>query len=109
MRSRFNFILGLFALGLSVAVLAPMDAQGDSPNRGLTQEALDELQDIGDGWVKHTFDPDGGDGPICIAGTPFSAFTRAGNPAKVLILLRSPGATRGSGWNLGLRLQGQPV
>ena len=38
--------------------------------------------DVGDGWTKHTFDPDGGNGPICMAGTPFSAFTRAGNPSR---------------------------
>ena len=31
--------------------------------------------DVGDGWTKHSFDPAGGAGPICIAGTPFSAFT----------------------------------
>ena len=89
MRSRFNFTLGLLALGLSVAVLAPTGAEGDSKNRGLTDEAAQELkdagvdkylgeftpvssEDVGDGWVKHTFDPDGGDGPICIAGTPTS-------------------------------------
>jgi hypothetical protein len=49
-------------------------------------------QDVGDGWVKHTYDPQAGDGPICIAGTPFSAFTRAGNPAKLLIMLQGGGA-----------------
>jgi hypothetical protein len=114
MRFRFNFILGLFALGLSVAVLAPSGAEGQkgdfsNPNRGLTQNALDELsaagvdkylgdftpvssEDVGDGWTKHAFDPDGGDGPVCISGTPFSAFTRAGNPAKVLIMLQGGGA-----------------
>ena len=86
MRSRFKFGLGLMALGLSLAVLVPTAAEADSnnfnnSNRGLTQEALDELhdagvdkylgkftpaasEDVGDGWVKHTFDPDGGDGPV---------------------------------------------
>jgi len=49
-------------------------------------------EDVGDGWTKHTFDPDGGDGPICIAGTPFSAFTRAGNPTKLLIFEQGGGA-----------------
>jgi hypothetical protein len=106
---RFNFTLGLLALGLSLAVLVPTGAEGDSPNRGLTQEAEDELrdagvdkylgaftpagsEDVGDGWVKHSFDPDGGNGPICIAGTPYSVFTREGNPAKLLILLQGGGA-----------------
>jgi len=48
--------------------------------------------DVGDGWTKHTFDPAGGDGPICIAGTPFSAFTRQGNPSKLLIFEQGGGA-----------------
>jgi hypothetical protein len=76
---------------------------------GLTTEAFIELQeagvnkylgeftpasstDVGDGWTKHTFDPDGRNGPICIAGTPFSAFTRAGNPSKLLIFEQGGGA-----------------
>jgi hypothetical protein len=48
--------------------------------------------DVGDGWTKHTFDTDGGNGPICIAGTAFSAFTRAGNPSKLLIFEQGGGA-----------------
>ncbi|MDH3588045.1 MAG: pectinacetylesterase family protein [Gammaproteobacteria bacterium] len=49
-------------------------------------------EDVGDGWTKHTFDPDGGNGPICIAGTPFSAFTRQGNPSRLLIFEQGGGA-----------------
>jgi hypothetical protein len=92
------------------AVLLPGMAAADSKNKGLSQQALDELRDsgvdkylgeftpisstdAGDGWVKHTFDPDGGDGPICIAGTSFSAFTREGQETdKLLILLQGGGA-----------------
>lgn len=48
--------------------------------------------DVGDGWTKHTFDTDGGDGPICVAGTPFSVFTREGNPKKLLIFEQGGGA-----------------
>ncbi|MGB5367646.1 MAG: pectin acetylesterase-family hydrolase [Polyangiales bacterium] len=114
MRSRFNLWSGLIALGLSLAVLVPVGAEGKSnksknPNKGLTSEAAEDLrdagvdkylgqfspatsEDVGDGWTKHTFDPDGGEGPICIAGTPYTAFTRAGNPAKVLIFLNGGGA-----------------
>ena len=47
---------------------------------------------VGEEWVKHTFDPDGGNGPICIAGTAFSVFTKARNPANVLIMLQGGGA-----------------
>ena len=49
-------------------------------------------QDVGDGWTKHTFDPAGGAGPICIAGTAFSAFTREGNPSRLLIFEQGGGA-----------------
>lgn len=49
-------------------------------------------EDVGDGWTKHTFDPDGGNGPICIAGTPYSVFTRAGNPSNLLIFEQGGGA-----------------
>ncbi len=48
--------------------------------------------DVGDGWTKHTFDRDGGNGPICIAGTPYSVFTRQGNPSRLLIFEQGGGA-----------------
>lgn len=48
--------------------------------------------DVGDGWTKHTFDTEGGDGPICVAGTPFSVFTREGDPKKLLIFEQGGGA-----------------
>ena len=47
MRFRFNFTLGLLALGLSLAVLVPTGAEGDSKNRGLTDQATQELKDAG--------------------------------------------------------------
>ncbi len=48
---------------------------------------------VGDGWVRHTFDSDGGDGPICIAGTDYSVFTRQGQETdKLLIFLQGGGA-----------------
>ena len=76
---------------------------------GLNPQATAELEDAGvnkyvgeftpavsfpvsEGWVKHTFDPDAGNGPICIAGTAFSVFTKARNPANVLIMLQGGGA-----------------
>ncbi|MDG2051201.1 MAG: pectin acetylesterase-family hydrolase, partial [Myxococcota bacterium] len=48
--------------------------------------------EIEDGWTKHTFDPEEGDGPICISGTEFSAFTREGDPEKLLIFEQGGGA-----------------
>jgi len=101
MRSKRFLIIGLLLTGVMLL--------GYGGPRGLSFQALLELSasgvnkylgefepissaDVGDGWTKHTFDPDGGAGPICIAGTPFSAFTRAGNPAKLLIMLQGGGA-----------------
>jgi hypothetical protein len=101
MRSSRFLLIGLILTGAALL--------GYGGPRGLSLEALLELsaagvdkylgqfspvvsQDVGDGWVKHTYDPAGGDGPICIAGTPYSAFTRAGNPAKLLIMLQGGGA-----------------
>lgn len=96
--------------GLIILLATSSSALSGPPSpRGLNPQALAELQatgldkylgeftpvaseDVGDGWTKHTFDPDGGNGPICIAGTPWSAFTRAGNPAKLLIFEQGGGA-----------------
>jgi len=53
-------------------------------------------QDVGDGWTKHTYanTPDVffGDGPLCIAGTPYSLFTKARNPKNLLIFMQGGGA-----------------
>ena len=100
-------ILTLFCLTLASSVA--LAGAGKNPHNGLNADAVAELSaagvdkylgqftpvtstDVGDGWTKHTFDPDGGDGPICIAGTPFSAFTRQGNPSKLLIFEQGGGA-----------------
>jgi len=115
MISRFALVRAFTILCLSLAVVFPISAEGQSnnPNAGLTADAAEELratgvdkylghfspatsEDVGDGWTKHTFDPDfgsdGPNGPVCIVGTPYTAFTRAGNPAKVLIFLNGGGA-----------------
>jgi hypothetical protein len=47
---------------------------------------------IGDGWTRHDYDADEGNGPVCIAGTPYSIFTRAGDPSKLLIFEQGGGA-----------------
>jgi len=96
---------------LACALWATTAAAGNNnrPERGLSAAARAELSasevdkylgdytpasstDVGDGWTKHTFDTEGGDGPICVAGTPFSAFTREGNPSKLLIFEQGGGA-----------------
>jgi hypothetical protein len=109
MRSLFNSsrVLTIFALSLTAFFL--MSANGNAQKNGLNSQAAKELQDVGvdkylgaftpvssepfnGDWTKHTFDSDGGDGPICIAGTDYSVFTKAGNPEKLLIFLQGGGA-----------------
>jgi hypothetical protein len=49
--------------------------------------------DVGDGWSKHTYAPNHfGDGPLCIAGTPYSVFTKAKDPEKLLVFMQGGGA-----------------
>ncbi len=100
-------LTGLVCLTLAWAV-APADPGKQAP-RGLNATAAAELsaqgvdkylgdftpvasRDVGDGWTKHIFDPSGGNGPMCIAGTPYSVFTRQGNPSKLLIFEQGGGA-----------------
>ena len=95
--------------GAAIALVANIGIAAAAGPPGLNSDALMELEDagvnkylgdftpvlsedVGDGWVKHTYDPDGGNGPLCIAGTPYSAFTNAGNPAKLLIMLQDGGS-----------------
>jgi len=96
----------LVVVGLLVAAVALM---GNQCVKGLSPQAFFELhaagvdkylgdftpassEDVGGGWTKHTYDVAGGDGPLCIAGTPFTAFTKAANPAKVMVFLQGGGA-----------------
>jgi len=85
---------------------------------GLNDKAMDELRAAGVDkylgtaqstareygvWTQHKFDPEysadasyfGGvraDGPVCIAGSPYSVFTRQGDPKKLLIFMQGGGA-----------------
>ena len=108
MRSLKSIRLLLCALAFTALAV-----NGASAGQGLNDDAIGELVDagvdkylgeftpvvstsVGDGWTKHTFDPDfslaGPNGPVCIAGTAFSAFTRAGDPDKLLIFEQGGGA-----------------
>jgi hypothetical protein len=50
-------------------------------------------EEVGDGWIKHSFDPAGGEGPICIDGSTYSVFTRKGRDSKkLLVMLQGGGA-----------------
>jgi hypothetical protein len=77
-------------LGLSPQAYLELHAAGVDKYLGQFTPAVSE--ELGGGWTKHTFDPDGGDGPLCIAGTPFTAFTKPANPSRVMIFLQGGGA-----------------
>ena len=105
-----------WTLSLAVVLLAGGTASADVS--GLNAKALDELRAAGvdkylgtsesveipyGDWTRHAFDPqyvpdpsyDSGvraDGPVCIAGTDYSVFTRKGDPKKLLIFLQGGGA-----------------
>jgi len=104
---KLTFLLVL--ISLFITSNAAWGEPGKQSKRGLNPEAMEELvdsgvtkymgeftpvasTDVGDGWVKHIFDPDGGDGPICIAGTPFSAFSKDNDSDNLLIMLQGGGA-----------------
>ncbi len=76
--------------GLSFQAFLELDASGVNRYVGDFTPATSE--DIGDGWTRHTFDTDGGNGPTCIAGTPFTTFTKINDPDKVVVFLQGGGA-----------------
>ncbi|NNF17460.1 MAG: hypothetical protein HKN70_12000 [Gammaproteobacteria bacterium] len=113
LRAAVVFLVGLMLMGAgSIGSLtndATVQERKAGGKKGLDPTAAEELRtagvdkylgafspisstDVGDGWTKHTFDPDGGNGPICIAGTPYSVFTRGGNPSRLLIFEQGGGA-----------------
>jgi hypothetical protein len=115
MRTRFTSSRVLTILTLSLAAFLLISADGDAKQKGLNSDALAELStagvdkylgmasvsvvedDIGGGWTRHTFDPEYDqtgtpNGPACIAGTPYSVLTKAGDPDKLLIFLQGGGA-----------------
>ena len=106
MKRALAVLLGISILVTSGAVFADW---GNRNGKGLNFRAKLELiyagvpkyigryrpassMDIGEGWVKHTYDPGYGGGPMCIVGSPYSVFTKIQNPEKLLIMLQGGGA-----------------
>ena len=88
---------------------------------GLNADAMAELQDAGVNkylgtsqsvasdygvWTKHDFDTEN-DGPICIAGTDYSVFTRKGDPKKLLIFMQGGGACWQGFYNCNVQAEAQ--
>jgi hypothetical protein len=92
----------LFASGVT-------NADKGSKKKGLNDQAKQELidagvtryvdqfapaasNDVGAGWTEHTFAPNPVAGPMCIAGTPYSVFTKVRDPKKLMIFMQGGGA-----------------
>lgn len=99
----------LFSLALLFASSAALSHGNDHKRKGLNPQAKQELvdasvtkyvgkfapafsSDAGQGWTKHTYLPNPVEGPMCIAGSPYSVFTKIKNPKKLLIFLQGGGA-----------------
>ena len=79
--------------GLNADAMSELRAAGVDRYLGTSQSEASEYGL----WTKHDFDPKYGldgrpDGPVCIAGTNYSVFTRQGDPKKLLIFLQGGGA-----------------
>jgi len=128
MRSRLNVSRTLLILGLSLSSLMLMGTGSPScVMPGLDVNAKLELKDAGVDkylgefhavesefgvWTKHTFDPQYDqtgtpNGPVCIAGTEYSVFTKEGDPNKVLIFLQGGGACWQNFYNCNVQADDQ--
>ncbi|MEZ4330327.1 MAG: pectin acetylesterase-family hydrolase [Myxococcota bacterium] len=103
-------LLGLMLLGHACPGLnlrAALELKAAGVDRYLGEFTPFSSRPIEDGWVEHSFDPEAGDGPICIAGTPYSVYTRAGHPAKLLIMEQGGGACWQDFYNCNIRSEDQ--
>ena len=116
-----SLVIGVFLI--TVSGIAYSDSENNH-RKGLDPKAKRELiqagvtkyvgefspafsQNIGQGWTKHTFDPGLDEGPICVTGSPYSVFTKAQNPKKLLIMLQGGGACWQNFYNCNLFSEAQ--
>ena len=100
--------------GLNADAMSELRAAGVDKYLGTSQSQKSE-----DGlWTRHDFDPNyvpddtyplgvRPDGPICIAGTNYSVFTRQGDPKKLLIFLQGGGACWQGFYNCNVTAEAQ--
>ncbi len=99
----------LLSLSLALFALVGWAAESAANSGGLNRRARKELreagqdrcigkfepaarEDVGGGWDRYTFDPEGGDGPIRIVGTPLTVFHQERSEDDLLIVLDGGGA-----------------
>ena len=77
--------------GLSDAAFEELEAVG--LNKYLGKFTPVSTEDVGEGWVRHSFDSAAGEGPVCINGSDYSVYTRKGKHKKrLLVFLQGGGA-----------------
>jgi hypothetical protein len=70
---------------------ARLELAGVGVNKYVGQFQPSASEAIGD-WTKYTYDTQGGDGPVCIAGSELSVFHQARDPKKLMVILDGGGA-----------------
>jgi hypothetical protein len=76
----------------SLNVWAMMELQDVGLDKYVRQFDPVSEEPAGGDWTKYTFDTDGGNGPICIAGTPLTVFHQARDPKKLVVFFNGGGA-----------------
>jgi hypothetical protein len=100
--------------GLNAKAMAELKDAGVDKYLG-TSQSFDSDYGV---WTRHDFDPQyvsdptypagaRPDGPVCIAGTPYSVFTRQGDPKKLLIFMQGGGACWQSFYNCQILAENQ--
>ena len=89
--------VSLSLIGAKCPVGLNLVALNDLHNKGVDKYVGDFVPATsepvaGTDWTKHTYDTAGGDGPICINGSPFTVFTRFRDAHKLVIFLNGGGA-----------------
>lgn len=105
-----KILISVCAAVSSAAALADVSGLNDKAMQELQAAGVDKYLGTSEStasefgvWTRHDFDPKytfdpsypssaRPDGPVCIAGTPYSVFSREGDPKKLLIFMQGGGA-----------------
>ncbi len=97
-------------LSFAVSMLTGWALEAGADPKGLNRKARKELieagqgqyigqfepagppEDVGGGWDRYVYDTEGGEGPVCITGTPLTVFHQERDEDDLLIVLDGGGA-----------------